>query len=301
MKTLPIMKRSKLWVGISIAVILVGILFYFIHGGFNLGIDFAGGTQIYAQIGQPYDVDEVRGLIKEEGIDATVLRAGDTKEDAIVRLKDSPEIKEQQEKIVSVLSEKYGLDGDKFSSEFVGSTIGSELYGKAILSLAIASILMLLYIWVRFELLSGVAAVIALVHDVLIMTAAMVVFQVPVNSPYIAALLTIIGYSINDTIVVFDRIRENRKRFLRSMTREEIVDKSISETMVRSLNTSLTTLFAVAALYVIGVASIKEFTLPILVGIISGTYSSIFIASPIWVWWSNAHDRRRKAKAARAK
>lgn len=300
MKTLQIMKRSRMWVSISVAVILLGVVFYFIHGGFNLGIDFAGGTQVYAKIGQDFDVSEVRGMLSDEGIDATVLRAGDTKQDVIIRLKDSPDIKEQQDTVIQLLADKYNLDVQtEFSSEFVGSTIGRELYGKAVLSLAIASVLMLLYIWIRFELMSGFAAVLALIHDVLIMTAAVLIFQVPINSPFIAALLTIIGYSINDTIVVFDRVRENRKRFARSLSRDDVVDKSISETIVRSLNTSLTTLFAVAALYIIGVASIKEFTFPILIGIISGTYSSIFIASPIWAWWSNARDRRKQAKLAK--
>jgi len=300
MKTLQIMKRSRMWVSISVAIILIGAVFYFIHGGFNLGIDFAGGTQIYAKIGRDFDVNEVRGMLNDEGINATVMRAGDAKQDALIRLKDNPDIKTQQDTVIELLADKYDLNiQTEFSSEFVGSTIGKELYGKAVLSLAIASVLMLLYIWIRFELMSGVAAVLALIHDVLIMTAAVLIFQVPINSPFIAALLTIIGYSINDTIVVFDRVRENRKRFSRSLSRNEVVDKSISETIVRSMNTSLTTLFAVAALYIIGVESIKEFTFPILIGIISGTYSSIFIASPIWSWMGDARDRRKQAKLAK--
>lgn len=300
MKTLQIMKKSRMWVSISVAVILIGLVFYFIHGGFNLGIDFAGGTQIYANIGRDFDVNEVRGMLSDEGIDATVMRAGDAKQDALIRLKDNPDIQAQQDTVVTLLAETYDLNVQtEFSSEFVGSTIGRELYGKAVLSLAIASVLMLLYIWIRFELISGFAAVLALIHDVLIMIAAVLIFHVPINSPFIAALLTIIGYSINDTIVVFDRVRENRKRFSRSLSRNEVVDKSISETIVRSLNTSLTTLFAVAALYIIGVASIKEFTFPILIGILSGTYSSIFIASPIWAWMGDARDRRKQAKLAK--
>ena len=299
MKTLQIMKKSRMWVSISVAIVLIGIVFYFIHGGFNLGIDFAGGTQVYAKIGQDFDINDVRGMLSDEGIDATVMRAGESSQDAIIRIKDSPEVQAQQDTVISLITEQYGLTTDEFETGYVGSTIGRELYGKAVLSLAIASVLMLLYIWIRFELMSGFAAVIALVHDVLIMTAAVLIFQVPINSPFIAALLTIIGYSINDTIVVFDRVRENRKRFSRSLSRDEVVDKSISETIVRSLNTSLTTLFAVTALYIIGVSSIKEFTFPILIGIISGTYSSIFIASPIWAWMGNARDRRKQARLAK--
>jgi len=295
MKTLQIMKRSKLWVSISLAVIALGVIFYFIFGGFNLGLDFAGGTQIYAQIGQDYDVEEIRDMLRQEGIDATVMRAGESRQDAIVRIQDSPQVQDQQDAVKEMLSEKYGLTSDRFETGYVGTTIGKELIGKALLSLAIASALMLLYIWVRFEILFGVAAVIALIHDVLVMTTAMVIFRVPVNSTFIAAILTIVGYSINDTIVIFDRIRENRKRYGRSLNRNELVDKSVSESIVRSLNTSLTTIFSVTALYILGVDSIKEFTFPILVGLVSGTYSSIFIASPIWVWWSDARDRRRRA------
>lgn len=165
------------------------------------------------------------------------------------------------------------------------------------------NIFSLIYIWIRFELLSGLSALVALIHDALIMSALVLIFRTRINSSFIAAILTIVGYSINDTIVVFDRIRENTKRFKHSLNKEQIVDKSVSETIVRSLNTSITTLFTITALYILGVQSIKEFALPLIVGIISGTYSSIFIASPFWVAMNNMvknlhHKKLRKSKKA---
>jgi preprotein translocase subunit SecF len=159
-----------------------------------------------------------------------------------------------------------------------------EIITKAFLSVVLAAVLMLVYITIRFELFSGIAAVTALIHDVLIMTAVVCIARVQINSSYIAACLTIVGYSINDTIVLFDRIRENNKQFsIKTMTRADVADISIRQTLSRTINTSVTTLVTILALYVFGVASIREFALPLIVGLISGTYSSIFIASPVWV------------------
>ena len=153
---------------------------------------------------------------------------------------------------------------------------------NALKSTIIAWICILIYIWFRFELKSGVTAVIALIHDVLVMVAVAALLRTQINSSFVAAVLTIIGYSINNTIVIFDRIRENVKRFGRKLSRAEIANTSISQTLSRSINTSLTTLFTLLALYVFGVESIKEFTLPIIVGILAVAYSSIFIAGPLW-------------------
>lgn len=141
---------------------------------------------------------------------------------------------------------------------------------------------MLIYVSFRFEFSYGIASIIALVHDVIILICAYAVFRVPVNSPFVAAVLTVVGYSINDTIVVFDRIRENMKHAKKN-DYASIANQSISQTISRSINTSLTTLVAIISLYVIGVEAIKDFTLPLIVGMAAGTYSSIFIASPAWV------------------
>lgn len=160
----------------------------------------------------------------------------------------------------------------------------------------IASVAMLIYIAIRFEIRFGVAAVLALVHDILIMLSVYAILQIPVNSSFIAAILTIVGYSINDTIVIFDRIRENL-RFMKKVSYTELADVSITQTMARSINTILTTLFTITAVYFIGVSAVKELALPLIIGIISGCYSSIFIASPIWVLWKNAEKRKKGAVA----
>ncbi|MBZ4644832.1 MAG: protein-export rane protein SecF [Clostridia bacterium] len=156
----------------------------------------------------------------------------------------------------------------------------------------IASILMLIYITFRFEFKSGVAAVIAMIHDVLVMLTVYAVFRIPINTSFIAAILTILGYSINDTIIVFDRIRENRK-YMKKEEFSNVVNKSIWQTMARSINTSLTTLLTITVLYILGVQSIKDFAFPLIVGIVSGTYSSIFIASPIWVMWREWEAKKK--------
>jgi preprotein translocase SecF subunit len=167
------------------------------------------------------------------------------------------------------------------SQDTIGASVGNELKSKAIIALIIATLCMLAYIGFRFELKFGAAAVIALIHDILITVGVYAVLQIPVNSPFIAAILTIVGYSINDTIVVFDRIRENQKN-MRKSSIEEITNVSVTQTMSRSINTVATTLFTIVAVYVF-VPSIRELSLPLIIGILAGCYSSIFIASPVWV------------------
>lgn len=290
---LKIVEKTKIWLAISLLIILAGLA-VMATTGLNYGVDFAGGSRIYATLGQAFDVEDVRAITAEMNIPATVSYAGEDNQDVIIRTR---EIERTQE-IQNALIERYGITGDEITIDSVGPTIGRELTANAIQSVLIASLLILIYVWIRFELKSGVAAIIALIHDVLIMFAAMAFFQVQINSPYVAAMLTIIGYSINDTIIIFDRIRENYRRFNRKMTRDAIVNKSVSETIVRSLNTSLTTLFVVTALYVLGVEDVREFAFPLIVGVFSGTYSSIFIAGPIWALWNDQKDKKKRPAAA---
>ena len=180
------------------------------------------------------------------------------------------------------VSSKYNLtQKDLIKSEQFGPSIGKEIKTKAFVSVIIATLAMLVYISFRFQLDFGIAAIIALIHDVLIVLAIYSIFQIPLNSPFVAAMLTVVGYSINDTIVIFDRIRENMAGAKRD-SHEEVADLSINQTISRSINTSLTTLLAIIALYIMGVESIREFTLPLIAGISVGVYSSIFIASPIF-------------------
>jgi preprotein translocase subunit SecF len=180
----------------------------------------------------------------------------------------------------------------------VGPVIGRELTSNAFWAVVVASILMLIYITVRFEFKFGVAAIIALLHDVFMIMGIFALTGKQVDSPFVAAILTIIGYSINDTIVIFDRIRENLKFHKRGESYADLVDMSINQTLARSINTVGTTLVSIIALYFFGGGSIKTFTFALLFGIISGCYSSIFIASPIWVAWKEWEERRKAARMA---
>jgi preprotein translocase subunit SecF len=292
---MKIIEKRWIWYSISIAIIVVGIAFMLIRG-LNFGIDFRGGTLMEVNIGKSYDVEDIRAMIKAHNVDAYVSQAGDNNQEVLIRIASVPNDDEVQAEILNDIKEKYGIDDSAvLSLEKVGPTVGGELTRNAIYAIAIACVLMLTYIWIRFEIRFGVAAIIALVHDVLIMLAVVAITNTQINTPFVAAVLTIVGYSINDTIVVFDRIRENRRKLgKKKMDPFELADMSIEQTLARSINTTLTTLFTITALYIFGVPSIKEFALPIIIGIVSGAYSSIFIASPIWATWTQ-RDAMEKA------
>ena len=196
---------------------------------------------------------------------------------------------EQRQKLNEALIAKYGITEQEIQSSTIGATIGGEMRRNAVLSVLVASVLMLIYIWFRFkDITFGVAAIIALLHDVFVVFMVYSVLFVPINNSFVAAMLTIVGYSINDTIVIFDRIRENQKK-MEHRNYKAMINASVSQTVSRSINTSLTTLIMVLALHVMGNASVQALTLPLLVGIISGTYSSIFVASPLWYLLKGRH------------
>ncbi len=292
------LSKTKYLVMLSAAIVLAGLIFGLIFGGLNLGLDFTGGSILTIDLGEEYDLQVINDALSENGVDPAMTQINRSDENqAIIRMQELPDSVDDatfRGNLVATLAKTYpsAASGE---IEMVGGATSGEIVTNAFLSIVIASVLMLIYIWIRFELFSGIAAVAALIHDVLIMTAVMSIARIPVNSSFIAACLTIVGYSINDTIVVFDRIRENNKKLSgKSMTRMEVADHSVRETLPRTINTSLTTLITILAVYIFGVASIKEFALPIIVGLISGTYSSIFIASPIWV--SLVEWKRRRLK-----
>ncbi|KPU28014.1 preprotein translocase subunit SecF [Caloranaerobacter sp. TR13] len=274
-----IRNRNKFFL-ISLTIIVVGLVMAIVSG-LNFGIDFTGGTLLQIDFGKKIPVSEIREITDQFDKNASILHAGDNKEQVIIKTTLDLDNKDRLE-IFNKFKEKYNLDDEAFvQSQKFGPSIGGEIRTKALLSVIIATIGMLIYITFRFEFKFGISAIIALIHDVLIALSVYAIFKVPVNSSFVAAILTIVGYSINDTIVVFDRIRENIK-IMKKDKYEEIVNKSISQTIVRSINTSFTTLLAIVVLYIFGVEAIKDFALPLIVGIIAGTYSSIFIASPIW-------------------
>ena len=304
-----LLNKRKYFLMLPFAIILAGIIVGLIFGGLNLGIDFTGGSILTIDMGENYDLEVVNEALVANGIDPAttqIVRSEGTQ--AVIRMQELPDDVDDaqfREALIITLGETYpGALGGEIES--VGGATTNEIITNAFLSVVIASVLMLIYIWIRFELFSGIAAVAALVHDVLIMTAVVCILRVQINSSYIAACLTIVGYSINDTIVVFDRIRENNKKLGgKPMSRMEIADHSIQETLPRTINTSLTTLITILAVYIMGVQSIKEFALPILIGLISGTYSSIFVASPLWVklveWRQNRHKKRIGQPAGKTK
>lgn len=278
---------NKRWIfiAVSVVVMLAGLI-SFIVSGLNVDIDFKGGTSVvFNTKSEAATKEEIEQLVKdtvETSGSVVVQPSMDNPTEYTIKLNSLTT--EDSDKLIQALIEKYvpGEEGyDDYSISSFTAAYGKQLAGEAVFALIVAIILMLVYITFRFEFLQGVSAVIALAHDVLIMLSIYALFKIPVNSSFIAVILTIIGYSINNTIVVFDRVRENRK-FARKETTAQIVDKSLMETLGRSINTTITTLIMVVCLYIIGGNSIKEFALPLMIGLIGGAYSSLFIIAPMW-------------------
>ncbi len=279
-KNIQVAEKSKIWFAVSLILIAISIGSLFING-LNFGIDFIGGTIVTIELNTPFETSDAKALIEEYDSSADVTYAGEAKTQVIISTKKDLSTEERQE-LFSKFQEKYNLeDTDLLSIDTVSPSIGAEMANSAMIAAVVAVLLMLVYITFRFEFMFGLAAVIALVHDLIIVLGVYSIFQIQVNSPLIAAMLTILGYSINDTIVVFDRIRENRPKFGK-YDFANLVDTSVSQTLRRSINTSFTTLLAIGALYAFGVPAVQDFALPLMVGIVSGTYSSIFIASALW-------------------
>jgi preprotein translocase subunit SecF len=267
----------KKWFIISALVITLGLVFAIVNG-VNLGIDFTGGTMIQFDLSKEVPLQTVKSELEGFDLNEEVIHAGEGNKQIIIRTKKSLSNDERLE-----ISDKMA---NAFDAEFLGASqfspsVGSEIQEKALIAMLLASVGMLAYITFRFEVLFGLSAIIALIHDILILLSVYAIFSIPMNSSFIAAILTIVGYSINDTIVVFDRIRENVKRMKRK-DNFEIASISIDQTVLRSIFTSLTTLIVIGSLFIYGTPAVREFATPLLAGVLAGTYSSIFIASPIW-------------------
>ncbi|GLI50075.1 protein-export membrane protein SecF [Tepidanaerobacter syntrophicus] len=290
MKAYKIIEKKYLWFGLSLAVIIIGIAFL-IFQGFNWGIDFTGGNMLQFDIHQSFELTDARSILEQLDIrEFEVKKGGDTQQELIIKTTAISE--DMQNKISESLKQKWP-NTELIQAETIDAVIGKEMRQQAIIALILANIGMLIYITFRFEFKSAVAAVLALVHDVLIIISFYAIFHIPVDSTFIAVVLTIVGYSINDTIVVFDRIRENLKT-MKKISFTEIADLSITQTLARSINTSLTTLITITALFLLGGETIKDFSLALIIGIASGTYSSIFIATPLWEIF---RDRTKTVKA----
>lgn len=285
--------KRKLAIGISIVLILIGIASLIVKGGPNYGIDFAGGTLVQVRFTQTTDASAIKKALGDLKLgDPVVQSFGDNQNEFLIRVeKSSEELQGLSVKIQNALAQTYHDGVDIRRVEMVGPQVGKDLRTKGLEALLYAMIGLLIYISWRFEFRFAVGAIVALVHDVLITLGAFSVFNKEIDLPIIAAFLAIIGYSLNDTIIVYDRIRENSGR-LHKEAFPFIINRSINETLSRTLLTSGTTLLVVLALFVLGGGVIHNFAFAMLVGVLVGTYSSIFVASPILIFWNE-----KKAKA----
>ncbi len=289
--------KKKIFFIISAVIILAGIVSMIVQS-LNFDIDFTGGTSMDVKIGTAYTQEiesDLKKIVKDTtGMDAQIQKTGNGDE-AYIRTKEIGT--EVREKLFDAISEKY--EGSELvSADNVGQTMSTTILTNALLALVIAIALMLVYIAIRFNFSSGLSAVIALAHDVLVMLAVYSIFRIPVNSSFIAAVLTIVGYSINATIIVFDRVREERKK---ESDFEVAVNTGITKSITRAINTSLTTLFTIGALYVFGVDDIREFALPIIIGIFAGAYSSLCLAGSVWATLDAAFTKRKGNKKSKSK
>lgn len=273
--------NRKKFYAISACVIIIGMGFALFRG-FNYGIDFTGGTMMQIEMGQEVDIKEVKETIAEYGLDPAIVYASDNHSQIIIRTIKDLKSSERGE-VVDTLQKKYGFeDKDVLASEEFGPTVGKDLRRNAFKSIIIAAIAMLVYIRFRFKNWRyGLAAVTGLVHDILVTLAVYAMFHITINNPFIAGILTVVGYSINDTIVVFDRIRENSKFFKRKQN-TELINTSINQTVSRSLMTSATTLVVMIPLFFMAGTELKAFLIPLMIGVLTGTYSSIFICSGVY-------------------
>ncbi|MCH4072767.1 protein translocase subunit SecF [Pseudoramibacter sp.] len=293
-KKLPIIEHTKVWLSISLILIVIAVGATLIRG-LNYGIDFVGGSVITIDLHQTFDTKDIKKITDSFDKSADITYTGKQKHEVVISTKASLNNR-QQKKLFSKFQTKYHLDKkDLVSVENITASVGAETSRNTIIASIVAVVLMLVYITIRFEFYFGLSAVLALVHDIVIVIGVYALFQIQVNSPFIAAILTILGYSINDTIVVFDRIRENEGLLGISTEAEldNLVDISITQTMRRSINTVATTLVAIVALYIFAVDAIRDFALPLIVGIASGCYSSIFVASPLWVIFQKKSARSK--------
>ena len=280
-KEMHFIKHRKIFYIVSIVIIVVGLAFGVVRG-LNYGIDFTGGTMIQMDMGKKVEISKVEDAISEYKLNPEIIYSGENNDQIVIRTIESLSNNERAE-VIETLNKTFGTtDDDVMEQQLFGPSVGKELRNNAILAIIIAGACMLIYIRFRFSQWKfGSAALLGVLHDVLIVIAFYAIFNVTVNNPFIAGILTVVGYSINDTIVVFDRIRENI-RFKRSGNTEELIDRSITQTLGRSLMTSFTTLIVMVPLLIMAGEAIREFILPLMVGIIAGAYSSIAICSPLY-------------------
>ena len=283
LKNVKFMEHRKIFYIVSASLSVIMLLVGFIRG-FNMGIDFTGGTLIQIEMGKQVETADVQEVLAASELTGNITHAGEGNTQIIIKTTDSID-SEARTALVSALGEKFGISDDAvLSVENIGPSVGETIKSGAFKAVTIALILMLIYIAIRFMWKYGIAAILALANTVLLLLGFYGAFGVQINSPFIAAVLTILGYGINDTIVIFDRIRENTdnsaKRNANGLS--PLVDESIRQTVGRSVMTSVTTIVVMIPLLILGGDTIQSFILPLLVGVIASTCSSIFIATSLW-------------------
>lgn len=295
-KNFDFIGKKGVFFTVSLVVIVVGFLTMGISqvkgsGALNFGLDFVGGTSTTADMGKEYSIEEIESHIIPKV--AAIIGSNNIQANAVegttqVVIKTQILSLEQRDEINQMLQSEFNVAEETIQCQNISSLISSEMRSDAIIAVIVACLCMLVYIWFRFsDIRFASSAIIALIHDVLVVLAVYAVVRIPVGSTFIACILTIIGYSINDTIVIFDRIRENMTDMLELPTPEmlkDVANRSLSQTLSRSIHTSITTFIMVVMLYMLGVASIREFALPLMAGLVSGAYSSVCIATQLWCW-----------------
>lgn len=285
--------KKRLWFAIALGIVLLGLVFLIVRG-LNFGIDFTGGTRLMLNLPGGFTTSQVRDVLRTvEAVDASgrtvtleksyIQKVVGSEGDEVIIRSVSLTEKERASLLAAIEVQwpDFGEEDIK-NVEDVGPVVGGELVRNALLALFLASVGMVIYITLRFQLKFALAAIIALLFDSFVVIAAFSVFQLEVNSPFVASVLTIVGYSINETIVIFDRIRENLRLNPSLKTLPATLNLSINQSLLRSINTSLTSLIVVGVLLFAGGETLKDFTLPLFIGIICGTFSSIFLAGPLW-------------------
>lgn len=306
-KIIPFLKYRKLVFTFSIAIVLAGFAAMGMNASktgsiLNYGMDFRGGTSTNVTFNEDMTLEQISAEVVpvvetvtgEAGTQTQKVAGGNE-----VIIKTRTLSVDEREALGTALAENFGVDQEKITADSISGAISAEMKQDALIAVIIATICMLIYIWFRFKNLTfATSAIIALIHDVLMVITFYAVLKWSVGSTFIACMLTIVGYSINATIVIFDRIRENMKTKKHDQSIEDVVNSSISQTLTRSINTTLTTFVMIFVLYIMGVSSIREFALPLMVGVIGGLYSSVLMTGSMWYIFNQHKDKKRVAEAA---
>lgn len=301
-KTFDYSKNKVKFLLLPLAIIVAGIIMYFVHGGFNFDVEFVGGIRIQVNVGTDFKNSDVEKLVEDAtGLDA-IVQEGSSNSVAVIKLpstNDTANDEANKNKAFDALKKQYSLNDEALvSAQSADPSFGKEVQGKALSFTLLAILFILVYIIFRFDWRSGIMAVCTLALNVLVMAAVYTITNIAINTTFIAAMLTVVGYSINNTIVIFDRIRENKKLRRRNESITDMTNRSIGETLGRTINSTITTLITIVLIYILGVTTIKQFAFPLIIGILAGAYSSIFIASTFWAAWKEAEAEAKSQAAA---